>query len=245
MIGLRGMPVVNPGDDLSKMIVEAARSSGVGIENGDILVVAQKIVSKAENRLVRLADVAPSQRAVQVAETYCKDPRQVEVVLRESKKAIRIRDGHLIMETKHGFVCANAGVDLSNVSGGMVASLLPEDPDQSAARIRERIRELTGMDVGLIISDTFGRAWRLGQVDVAIGLAGVMPLRDYRGEKDMFGYELKVTSIAIADELAAAAELVMGKTDGVPVALVRGCAYARGSGSARDLVRPEEKDLFR
>lgn len=245
VIGLRGMPLVKPGDDLAKMIVEATRRSNVALEHGDVIVVAQKVVSKAENRLVPLADVAPSPFAAQVAAAEGKDPRHIELVLRESRRALRIKDGHLIMETKHGFVCANAGVDLSNVSGGEVASLLPEDPDGSAARIREGIRALSGVDVGVIISDTFGRAWRMGQVDVAVGVAGVRPIRDYRGEKDMLGYVLKVTAIAVADELAGAAELVMGKSDGVPVAIVRGCALVPGEGSAKELVRPIEKDLFR
>ncbi len=239
------MPLVKPGDDLAKMIVEAARHNDVALESGDVIVVAQKVVSKAENRLVALADVKPSKFASQVAAVEGKDARHVELVLREARRVVRMRDGHLIMETKHGFVCANAGVDLSNVSGGEVASLLPEDPDRSAARIKEGLRCLAGVDVGVIVSDTFGRAWRMGQVDVAIGVAGIRPIRDHRGEKDMFGYVLKVTSIAVADELAAAAELVMGKAEAVPVAIVKGCTLARGVGSARDLVRPIEEDLFR
>ncbi|MEM2904149.1 MAG: coenzyme F420-0:L-glutamate ligase [Candidatus Bathyarchaeia archaeon] len=245
MIGLRGIPLVKPGDDLAQLIVEAAARSKVPIEDGDVIVVAQKVVSKAENRLVALADVKPSPFAENIALAEGKDARQVELVLRESRRAVKIRDGHLIMETKHGFVCANAGVDLSNVSGGEVASLLPEDPDRSAARIMEGVKRLIGVDVGVIISDTFGRAWRMGQVDVAVGVAGVQPFRDYRGQNDMFGYVLKVTSIAVVDELAAAAELVMGKADGIPVAIVKGSPAMLGPGSAKDLVRPVEKDLFR
>lgn len=245
IMGVRGIPIVKRGDDLASMIVEAAEASGIGVKDGDVLVVAQKIVSKAEGRLVELSKVTPSPFALRIAELTNRDPRLVELVLRESNRAVRMRDGHMIMETRHGFVCANAGVDLSNISGGEIASLLPEDPDASAARIREGIRRLRGVDVAVIISDTFGRAWRLGHVDFAIGVSGMKPLRDYRGQKDMFGYELKVTTMAVADELAAAAELIMGKSSGIPVVIIRGYEYEKGEGTARELIRPIEQDLFR
>lgn len=245
ILGLQGIPIVKKGDDLASMIVEAAEASAIGIKDGDIVVVAQKIVSKAEGRLIELSGVSPSSFALRIAELTNRDARLVELVLRESNRAVRMRDGHMIMETRHGFVCANAGVDLSNVSGGDVASLLPEDPDASASRIREGIRRLRGVDVAVIISDTFGRPWRLGHVDFAIGVAGMKPLRDYRGQKDMFGYELKVTTMAVADEIAAAAELVMGKSSGIPVVIIRGYEYERGEGTAKELIRPIQQDLFR
>jgi coenzyme F420-0:L-glutamate ligase/coenzyme F420-1:gamma-L-glutamate ligase len=211
----------------------------------DIIVVAQKIVSKAEGRVVDLQTVTLSTLANTIAESSEKDPKHVEVILRESANIIRMRGAHIIVETRHGFVCANAGVDRSNAGNGDLAVLLPIDPDRAAQKLRKRIRELAGVDVGVIISDTFGRAWRNGQVNVAIGIDGLTPIIDYRGSRDLFGNQLKVTQIAIADELASAAELVMRKSDGVPVAIIRGIAYAKGSGSVQQLIRPKEEDLFR
>ncbi len=243
--GLEGIPEVKPGDDLPKLIVEAAERSNVGLMDDDIVVVSQKIVSKAENRIVRLREITPSDFAINLAEAEGKDPRLVEVILREAKRIVRVRDGHIITETRHGFVCANSGVDKSNIPGDDTVSLLPIDPDESARRIRERIREIKGVDVAVIVSDTFGRAWRIGQVNFAVGVAGMMPITDYRGLNDPYGYTLKVTAIAVADELAAAAELVMGKLSKIPVAIIRGFKPIRGEGSAKDLVRPIERDLFR
>lgn len=243
--GLEGIPEIKPGDDLPKLIVEAAEKNNIGIIDDDIIVVSQKIVSKAENRIVRLRDITPSEFAINLAKAEGKDPRLVEIILREAKRVVKIRDGHIITETRHGFICANSGVDKSNVPGDDVVSLLPLDPDESAKRIRERIREIKGVDVVVIISDTFGRAWRIGQVNFAIGVAGMLPIVDYRGSNDPYGYTLKVTAIAVADELAAAAELVMGKLSRIPVAIIRGFKPIRGEGSAKDLIRPIEEDLFR
>lgn len=243
--GLEGIPEVKPGDDLPMLIIEAAEKSNVELMDDDVIVVSQKIVSKAENRIVRLSEITPSEFAISIAEAEGKDPKLVEVILREAKRTVRVKDGHIITETKHGFVCANSGVDKSNVPGDDAVSLLPLDPDGSARRIRERIREIKGVDVAVIVSDTFGRAWRIGQVNFAIGVAGMIPIVDYRGLNDPYGYTLKVTAIAVADELAAAAELVMGKISKIPVAIIRGFKPIRGEGSAKELVRPIEKDLFR
>lgn len=245
IFGLRRLPLIKQGDDIADCIVKAAKEEQVTIENGDVLVVAQKIVSKAEGGIVELKSVTPSLTAEEIAKESGKDPRHVEAILQQSRKIIRRKDAHLIVETRHGFVCANAGVDRSNVEDPNSVTVLPLDADQSARVIRERIRLLTDADVGVIISDTFGRAWRIGQVNVAIGLDGLQPVIDYRGHKDMFGYVLNVTQMAAADELASAAELVMGKNDGVPVAVIRGYGYVPGEGSAKDLIRPEQDDLFR
>jgi coenzyme F420-0:L-glutamate ligase/coenzyme F420-1:gamma-L-glutamate ligase len=225
--------------------VKASKEEGIQIQDHDVVVVAQKIVSKAEGRVLPLNSVKPSALAETIAKVSGKDPRHIEAILRESKSIVRMKDAHLIVETHHGFVCANAGVDRSNVEDQDSVTLLPVDADLSARAIRKRLRELTGADVGVIVSDTFGRAWRMGQVNVAIGVDGMPAILDYRGSKDMFGYVLNVTQMAIVDELASAAELVMRKSDHVPVAVVRGCAYGKGSGSAKDLVRPREEDLFR
>jgi coenzyme F420-0:L-glutamate ligase/coenzyme F420-1:gamma-L-glutamate ligase len=237
ILPVEGVPEVREGDDLAELI--AARAE---LENGDVLVVAQKAVSKAEGRTVRLAEVEPSDEARRLAGH--EDPRRLEVILRESKRIVRTRPPLVIAETRHGFVCASAGVDSSNAPGRETVVLLPEDPDASAARIRERLRELAGVEVGVIVSDSFGRPWRQGTTDVAIGLAGIRPLVDLKGVRDPAGYELHATVIAVADELAGAAELVLGKTSGVPAALIRGYD-ASGEGSARELVMPEERDLFR
>jgi len=245
IFGLARIPIVKQGDNIGDQIVKAAKEEGVQIQDHDVIVVAQKIISKAEGKVVNLESITPSTFAEAISKTTGKDPRHVEVILRETKNMVRMREAHLIVETRHGFVCANAGVDRSNVENGNSVTLLPVDPDKSAREIRRRIKELTGADVGVIVSDTFGRAWRIGQVDVAIGLDGLRPVADYRGTKDMFGYVLNVTQIAIADELASAAELVMRKRDGIPVVIVRGFEYAPGKGSAKDLIRPKEEDLFR
>jgi len=245
IFGLSKFPIVKRGDKIGDQIVGAAREEGIQIQNHDIVVVAQKIVSKAEDRVIPLKSIAPSAFAKALSKTTGKDPRHIETILSETDSIVRMREAHLIMETHHGFVCANAGVDRSNVENQDSVALLPIDPDKSAQGIRKRIRELTGADVGVIVSDTFGRAWRIGQVDVAIGLDGLRPVEDYRGKKDMFGYVLNVTQIAVADELASAAELAMKKSDGIPVAVVRGFEYPRGKGTAKTLIRPKEEDLFR
>jgi coenzyme F420-0:L-glutamate ligase/coenzyme F420-1:gamma-L-glutamate ligase len=241
VIGLPGIPELEPGDDLAALLVESAERTG-GLEPGDVLVVAQKAVSKVEGRIVDLADVEPSERARELAGD--EDPRRVEVILREAREVVRSRPPLVIAETLHGFVCASAGVDASNAKGPDTVILLPLDPDASAARLRKTVADLTGVSVGVIVSDSFGRAWRQGTTDVALGVAGVEALRDLRGQHDSAGYELHTTQIAVADELAGAAELVMGKTDGVPAAIVRG-VRAGGSGSGRDLLMPRERDLFR
>jgi coenzyme F420-0:L-glutamate ligase/coenzyme F420-1:gamma-L-glutamate ligase len=245
IIGVTGMPEVRPGDDLAALILKAARGQGPGIEDRDVLVVTQKIVSKAEGRLVDLREVEPSRRAKELAADTGKDPRLLEVILGESRRIVRQERGIIICETKHGFVCANAGVDTSNVGGGMVA-LLPENPDRSAERIRVGLEEKgRGKSVAVIISDTFGRPWREGHTNVAIGVAGMSAIKDYVGQTDPHGYVLRVSTMAVADELAAAAELVMEKLSRVPVAIVRGFDFQRAEGSARELIRPEERDLFR
>lgn len=245
IIPLPGLPEVRPGDDLPAMIADAVERRGLTLQDGDVLVVAQKVVSKAEGDLVTLAEVEPSALAVSFAAEYDKDPRHVEVVLREARRVVRMERGVLIVETKHGFICANAGVDTSNVEGAETLSLLPPDPDASARRIRDAVQSRTGARVAVIISDTFGRPWREGQTNVAIGVAGIMPMFSYVGQTDVHGYELRVSSLCVADELAGAAELVQGKVDKVPVAVVRGAVYEAGEGSIAMLVRAPERDLFR
>ena len=246
MIGLETIPVIGEGDDIGELIVKAAEEEGAGIEDGDVVVISHIIVSRAEGRIVDLASISPSEFAMNVARRMGKDPRLVEVVLRESKAIVRMGDGHLICETKHGFICANAGVDRSNVPGRDCVALLPEDPDASARRIRDRIRELTGREVAVVICDTHGRPLRRGVINVAIGVAGLEPIWDRRGDVDLFGYVLRATQVAVADELASAAELVMGQADeGVPVAIIRGYAYRPSEeATARELIRPREEDLF-
>jgi coenzyme F420-0:L-glutamate ligase/coenzyme F420-1:gamma-L-glutamate ligase len=237
VLPVEGLPEIREGDDLGALLAEHAE-----LADGDVLVVAQKAVSKAEGRVVRLAGVEPSGDARELAAG--EDPRRLQVILDESVRIVRTRPPLVIAETRHGFVCASAGVDSSNAPEPETVVLLPEDPDASAHRLRDRLRELTGAEIGVIVSDSFGRAWRQGTTDVAIGVAGIRPLLDLKGVRDSAGYELHATVIAVADELAAAAELVMGKTAGVPAAIVRG-ADARGEGAARDLVIPAERDLFR
>jgi len=242
VFALEGIPEVEDGDDLGALIAAAAERAG-GLEDADVVVVAQKIVSKAEGRVVRLADVDASEQARELAGTE-RDARHVQVVLDESVRVVRSRPPLLIAETRHGYVCASAGVDASNAKGAGTLVLLPVDPDASAARIREGLRERSRRDVGVVVSDSFGRAWRQGTADVALGVAGIEALRDLRGVRDTTGYVLQGTQIAVADELAAAAELVLGKTSRLPVAVVRGLDL-RGEGSGRDLVMPPERDLFR
>ncbi len=240
LIGVEGLPEVRPGDDLGELI-----SSRATLETGDVLVVAQKVVSKSEGRLVNLRSVRAGEEAVRIASQLVAspDPRMVQVILDESVRVLR-SERVLITETRHGFVCANGGVDHSNVPGDDELTLLPEDPDASANRLRGRLRELAGVDVGVIVSDTFGRPWRLGIVNVALGVAGLPALLDLRGSVDDAGKQLQATVLAPADELAAAAGLVMGKTNRAPVVIVRGLGL-QGHGTGRDLVRPAAEDLFR
>ena len=245
IIGLDGLGEIGRGDSIARLVYQACSENDVTLVREDILVVAHKIVSKAEGRIIRLEEVRPSARALELSrELNSKDARLVEVILSESRRIVRIGRGAIIVETHHGFICANAGVDLSNVGLGMVA-LLPKDPDRSAREIRGGIQRLGGAAPAVIISDSFGRAWRLGTVDVAIGVSGLKPLKDDRGRNDRYGYELKASVAAVADELAAAAELVMGKTGAVPVAVIRGYGVEREEGSAQELLRPEAEDLFR
>lgn len=245
IIPVRGIGEVRPGDDLAGLILAALTRAACPLETGDVLVVTQKIVSKAEGRIVDPADVEPSEFARTIAEQGRKDAAAQEIVLRESRRIVRMDRGVLITETRHGLICANAGVDESNVAGGRVVTLLPIDPDASAVRLRADLRERTGATVAVIISDTFGRPWREGQVNVAIGAAGIDPLTDYTGVADPYGYTMQASMIAIGDELASAAELVMGKIDGVPAAIVRGFAYTPAESSARRLLRNPAFDLFR
>ncbi|MGZ8687774.1 MAG: coenzyme F420-0:L-glutamate ligase [Gaiellaceae bacterium] len=242
VIPLAGLPELDEGDDLAALIAEAAERAG-GLEQGDVLVVAQKAVSKVEGRVVRLDEVEPSARAVELAGPDG-DPRHVEVILGESVEVVRSRPPLVIGRTRHGFVCASAGVDASNAKGPGTLILLPLDPDASAATLRARLTELTGIAPGVIVSDSFGRAWRQGTTDVALGVAGIVALCDLRGTRDARGYELQSTMVARADEIAGAAELAMGKTRGVPAAIVRGLD-AGGDGHGADLVMPPGRDLFR
>ena len=244
IFGITGIPLVQAGDDLAAQIVDAAAAQQTPLLDGDILVVTQRVVSKAEGRVVPLARFEPSPFAVQWGEQFGHDPRQIEAVLRESKRIVRQARGVLITETHHGFICANAGVDLSNTGGDDLVSLLPVDPDASCSRLRAAVRTHLGIEVAVVMTDTFGRTWREGQTNVAIGVAGMRPLRSYEGMRDLDGRELRVTMPAVADEVAAASGLVMEKLAGVPAAVVRGLAYERGEGSAREIVRAFERNLF-
>ena len=241
VIPLTGIPELDEGDDLAALLVESAVRAG-GFEAGDVVVVAQKVVSKVEGRVLDLAEIEPSKRARALAGDD--DPRRTELILRESRRIVRERPPLLIAETRHGFVCASAGVDSSNAKGPHLVVLLPVDPDASARRLRERIRELASAEVGVIVSDSFGRPFRLGTTDVALGVSGLAPLHDLRGQRDSTGYELETTQIAVADEIAGAAELVMGKTRHIPAAIVRG-VLLQGDGTGQDLLMPPERDLFR
>ncbi len=242
---LRDIPLIQSGDDLAAIILASLEQSGWALQDGDVLVMAQKVVSKAENRIVDLASVTPSPRAVELAAEVDKDPRLVELILSESKAVVRHRPGVLIVEHRLGFVMANAGIDRSNVNGGEQALLLPLDPDRSAAEIRRVIAARTKADVGVLIIDSFGRAWRNGTIGTAIGASGIPTLLDLRGRPDLYGRPLETTEVGWADELACAASLMMGQaSEGRPIILVRGVTEA-GEGSAGDLVRPKEKDMFR
>ena len=248
VIGVTGIPEIESGDRLGEVIAAAAERQRTPIVSSDVLVVTQKIVSKAEGRIVDLRDVEPSAFARRLAQESGRDARLVELVLRESRAIVRMDScrGVIITETRHGFVCANAGIDASNVPGDSLVSLLPEDPDGSANTIRQQVGlGLPGVEVGVIISDTFGRAWREGHVNFAIGVSGINPIKDYRGTPDAGGKILKVTTIAIADELASTAELVTAKAINVPVAIVRGYQYSKAPDGIEGLIRHRSKDLFR
>ncbi|MCU1385243.1 MAG: F420-dependent oxidoreductase [Acidobacteria bacterium] len=244
IFGVPALPQVVRGADVGALIADVVRRGARGVEPGDVFVVAQKIVSKAEGAVVRLDEVVPSAIATRWGSETGKDPRVVEVILRESRRIVRMDRGILISETRHGFVCANAGVDASNVAPGFV-TVLPDDPDASADRLRGALSAAFGCPVAVIVSDTFGRAWREGAVNVALGVSGLTPLLDYRGTADSHGRPLTSTVIALADELAAAAEIVTRKSAGTPVAIVRGAAEWAGDGHGRMLVRDASRDLFR
>jgi len=236
---------VRPPDELDSIVLKAVKQNRQEIRDGDILVIAQKIVSKAEGRTVSLANVKPSKDAVRMAKEHGKDPRVMELILKESAQILRAQNGIIVSETKHGFVCANAGVDQSNIQGD-AAVLLPADPDRSASQLRDAIKKKAGREAAIIITDTFGRPFRNGQTNMAIGVAGINPIRSYIGSRDMYGRKLRVTEIAVADEMASAAELAMGKADGVPVAIVRGYKFEKAAkSSTKPLIRPKERDLFR
>jgi len=241
---LKGMPEVEEGADLPLLVVSALRKSMIQLEDGDIVVLKQKLVSKAEGKVVRLDSVLPSRMAQELAREEGKDPRLMELVLREAVRVVRRGHGVVITETKHGFVCANSGVDQSNVGTGF-ASLLPTDSDRSARKVRRALEAKTKKRLAVIVTDTFGRPWRRGQTDVAIGCSDINPLLSFRGRKDRFGYSLRVTEPSVVDEVAGAAELVMGKLEGVPAAVVRGVKYTRGESGVRSLLMSKERDLFR
>jgi coenzyme F420-0:L-glutamate ligase / coenzyme F420-1:gamma-L-glutamate ligase len=248
---LSGVPMVQPGDDLPEVIFGALERSNIQLVEGDILVLAQKIVSKAEGRLVNLSDITPSSGAIRLAKETQKDARFVELVLRESHSVLRVRPGTIIVQHRCGFICANAGIDHSNVSGGWGnpedwVLLLPENPDMTAKKIQIELQRKSEVGLGVLIIDSHGRAWRMGTVGMTIGLAGVPGLVDLRGEKDLFGYQLRITQVAAADELASAAALVMGEAaEGIPLVHVRGFPYSLRESSLTELIRPEEQDLFR
>ena len=245
-IGIEGLPEVRAGDDLAAQIMDACAAQGNPLENGDVLVVTQKVVSKAEGRVMTLDDVEASPLAVAITEGHRRDPRHTEMILRESRRIVRMDRGVIISETYHGYICANAGIDASNIPGENAICLLPVDPDASAQGIRAAVSSRLGVDVAVLVSDTFGRPWRNGAVNVSIGVAGFNPVVSYIGEFDPHGNELHTTTIAVADELAATAELVTGKLLGVPVAIIRGYPYERmDDASSRAIVREGDKDLFR
>ena len=247
---LLNFPLIRQDDNLADILVKSLQETQIELQDNDIIVLAQKIVSKSEGRMVNLATVTPSQRAIELAQKADKDPRVMELMLQESNEVLRIRVGTIIVEHKLGFVCANAGIDHSNVmSGGDTEDyvlLLPEDPDRSARNIREKIKQTTGKTIGVMIIDSHGRAWRNGTVGICIGLSGLPAIIDERGWKDLFGYTLKITVVGVADELAAAASLVMGQAaEGTPAVHVRGFPYPLGEGTLKELIRPKEQDMFR
>jgi coenzyme F420-0:L-glutamate ligase/coenzyme F420-1:gamma-L-glutamate ligase len=244
VIGIEGIGEVQPGADVARLVLDAAARQRTPLAGGDVIVLSQKVISKAEGRLLRLSDVTPSTMAATFATELGRDPRLIEVILRESRRIVRMDRGVLVTETRHGWVCANAGVDQSNVDTDMVA-LLPEDPDRSARAFRDAVRAQAGAEIHVIVADTFGRPWREGLVNIAIGVAGFAPLRSYLGERDPAGRPLQATILAIADELAAAAEPVMGKLDRVPAAIVRGLPLAPSEEGSKALLRDPARDLFR
>ncbi|MCA9834655.1 MAG: coenzyme F420-0:L-glutamate ligase [Thermomicrobiales bacterium] len=244
ILPVTGLPEIEPGDDLATLLGTTIAESTSGLQDGDIVVVTHKIVSKAEGQLVDLTTITPSDLANRWADAWGKDARQVEVVLQQAKRIVRMHNGLIIAESQHGFICANAGVDASN-SGSDQVVLLPQDPDASATAIRGALISLTVSRLGVIITDSFGRPWRNGIVNIAIGVAGMSPFADYRGQHDPSGYELRASVLAVADELAGAAELVMHKVARVPVAVIRNYQWTSGEGSGSDLVMPEERNLFK
>jgi len=248
VIGLEGFPLVKAGDDLAKMIVETAEKEGASLSDGDVVVIAQKIVSKAEGRIINLKDVVPSKEAEEMARAVLKDPRLVELILRESKEIVKASPRTLIVKTRDGAVCLNAGIDKSNVADRDTYALLPEDPDGAARKLRAEIMKLTGKRVSVVICDTYSRPFRRGQVEFAIGIAGIKPFKDYRGQRDLFGYVLRVKNVAMVDEIASAAELVMGQgKEAIPVAIIKNLNRAEESESSsiRDLNISKQEDLFR
>ena len=246
VVGIEGMPELTVGDDLAGLMMDAAQAQGTPIEAGDVLVVTQKVVSKVEGQVVNINDVEASPLAITITEGHRRDPRHTELILRESKRIVRMDRGVIISETKHGFYCANAGIDASNIPGNDTVALLPDDSDASARGIRKAVMDRLGVDVAIIVSDTFGRPWRNGAADVAIGVAGIDPIHSYVGQMDSHGHEMFTTEIAVADELAAAGELVGGKVAGVPVSIIRGYPYIpMEDASIQRILRGSEKDLFR
>jgi len=247
IIAVENLPLITKGANIAELIYNAAKKQNTPIQEKDVIVITHVAVSKAEGNIVNLDEVSPSERAKEIAQQTDKEPKLVEVILRETKEIVRLGPNSLITETKNGIVCANAGVDRSNVEGERNVVLLPKNPDASAQSIRQKIMGLTGCDVAVIVSDTHGRPLRMGEINVAIGVAGIKPIRDRRGEKDLFGYVLRIKQTAVADELASAAELVIGQAnEGIPVAIIRGYKYQIAEGaSAKELTRPKEVDLFR
>jgi coenzyme F420-0:L-glutamate ligase / coenzyme F420-1:gamma-L-glutamate ligase len=247
VIAVEGLPLIKTGDNIGELIVNAAKKQKTPLQDKDIIIVTHVVVSKAEGNIINLDEVTPSKKAKEIAKQTNKDPALVEVILRETKEIVRVSQNSIITETKSGVICANAGIDRSNVSGDRNIVPLPKNPNASAQNIRQEIKRLTGVDTAVIVSDTHGRPLRMGEINVAVGVAGIKPIRDRRGEKDLFGYVLRVKQTAVADELSSAAELVIGQAnEGIPVAIIRGYNYqAAEDVTAFQLTRPKEKDLFR
>jgi coenzyme F420-0:L-glutamate ligase / coenzyme F420-1:gamma-L-glutamate ligase len=247
IIPIENLPLIKKGDNLAKLIYEATKKQGVPIKEKDVIVITHVVVSKAEGNIINLDEIKPSEKAKEIGQKTNKDPALVEVILQETKEIVRLGQNSIITETKSGIICANAGVDRSNVSGDRNVVPLPKNPNESAQNIREEIKRLTGANIAVIVSDTHGRPLRSGEINVAIGVAGIKPIRDRRGEKDLFGYVLRIKQTAIADELSSAAELVIGQAnEGIPAAIIRGYNYQTAeNASATELTRPKEKDLFR
>jgi coenzyme F420-0:L-glutamate ligase / coenzyme F420-1:gamma-L-glutamate ligase len=237
---------INPKVKLLNTLLQSLKSNNQIIKNGDIIVIAQKIISKNEGRTVSLKNILPSSRSIELAKKTNKDPRIMELILKESRKIVRVFNNTIITETQHGFICANSGIDQSNVSKSKnLVLLLPKDPDKSANKLKKEIYEKTRKNIAVLITDTFGRPFRMGQTNIAIGIAGINALKNYKGKRDMFGKILKVTEIAIVDEIAGAAELVMGKTEGIPIAIVRNLSYSKSNSSIKKIIRKENRDIFR